>query len=266
MSLQYFRFFSRSFLYSFFGFFFITPTMVFYLSGCSSSDKKSDTPEGAFAIAQEYDKDERYEEAIRRYQEVRNKFPYSKLAIESELAIADCYYKQESFAEAEVYYKSFRDLHPKYPKLDFVIYRTAMSYFNQLPSTIDRDLSASEEALRYYSELLTVYPQSQYAPESKEKKEAVEKMLSEKEEYIADFYFKREDYKSALGRYEDLAEKFPGRGFEPKALSRAAQCWFRLGEPDNAIKLLEDVKKRFPESSDLKSAESEIRSGRTVPR
>jgi outer membrane protein assembly factor BamD len=45
------------------------------LSACSSADKKSDTPEGAYAIAQEFDKDERYDEAIKRYQDIKNKFP-----------------------------------------------------------------------------------------------------------------------------------------------------------------------------------------------
>ena len=58
-------------------------------SGCASNERNANTPEGAFAIAEEYDKSERYEESIRRYTEVKNKFPYSNFAAKAELAIAD---------------------------------------------------------------------------------------------------------------------------------------------------------------------------------
>lgn len=96
------------------------------LSGCSSSEKTASTPEGLLAIAKEYEEDDRYEEAIRRYQEVRSKFPYSPQALEAELAVADVYYKQESYPESQTAYQSFRDLHPKHPKSAYVHFRIAM--------------------------------------------------------------------------------------------------------------------------------------------
>ena len=91
--------------------------------GCSSSEKKATTPEGMLARAQEYEKDDRYEEAIRRYQEVRSKFPYSPQALEAELSVADVYYKQESYPESQTAYQTFRDLHPKHPKIAYVTFR-----------------------------------------------------------------------------------------------------------------------------------------------
>ena len=115
--------------------------------GCSSSETKIDTAEAAYKVAQQYDKDERYEEAIRRYQEVKNKYPYSKYSALSQLAIADAQHKQESFAEAQISYQSFKDLHPKHQQIDYVTFRLAMSYFSQLPETEDRDLSVAPQAL-----------------------------------------------------------------------------------------------------------------------
>ncbi|PIS11176.1 MAG: outer membrane protein assembly factor BamD [Bdellovibrio sp. CG10_big_fil_rev_8_21_14_0_10_47_8] len=221
------------------------------LTSCSSNDKKSDTAEGAFAIAQDYDKEERYEEAIKRYQEVKNKFPYSKYASMAELALADCYYKQESYAEAQVAYQSFKDLHPKHAQIDYVTYRLAMSFFNQLPSTVDRDLTLASSALIYFDEVLTQYPNSEYVKDAKEKKVATLKMLAGKEDYIAEFYFIREKYDSALNRYEELMKKYPGYGFDAKALSRAAVCAAKLGEPGKAKKLVNELEKRFPGSDEL---------------
>ncbi len=227
-------------------------------TACSSDDKKSDVAEAAFLNAQEYDKDERYEEAIKRYQEVKNKFPYSKYATMSELAIADAYYKQESFSESQVAYQAFKDLHPKHPQIDYVTFRLALSFFSQLPPTIDRDLTLAGSTILYFDEVTTQYPNSEYVKEAKEKKEATLKMLAGKEDYIGEFYFKREKYDSALSRYEGLLKRYAGLGFDAKALSRAAISASKMGEPDKAKKYLNDLQSKFPDSEELEFAKKGV--------
>ncbi|MEK2643784.1 outer membrane protein assembly factor BamD [Bdellovibrio sp. BCCA] len=235
----------------------IAAAMGVLLSGCSSIEKNSNTPEGAFAIAEEFDQGERYEEAIRRYTEVKNKFPYSNFATKAELAIADVYYKQESYAEAQVAYQMFKELHPTVPNSDYVQFRIGMSYFNQLPSSIDRDLTQANDAILNLSELIKKYPNSQYVAEAKEKRTAAIKMLAEKEEYIADFYFKRKIFDSALGRYEGLYNNYRSLGFDAKALSRAAICAQKIGDSPKAKKYTEVLAREFPGSSELKAAQKE---------
>lgn len=230
-----------------------------FLAACSSVEKNSNTPEGSFAIAEEFDKGERYEEAIRRYTEVKNKFPYSNYATKSELAIADVYYKQESYAEAQVAYQMFKDLHPTSPQADYVQFRLGMSYFMQLPATIDRDLSLANDTILNLSDLIKKYPNSQYIAEAKEKRSATIKMLAEKEEYIADFYFKREIYDSALGRYEGLYKNYSGLGFDKKSLSRIVICAKKIDDTPKAQKYLKILASDFPGTSELKDAEKEMK-------
>lgn len=232
---------------------------IWALSGCSSGDKKADTPEGAYQIAQEFDKDERYEEAIKRYQEIKNKFPYSKYATMSELAVADAYFKQESYPEAQVAYQSFKDLHPKHSKIDYVTYRLAMSFYNQLPPTTDRDLTLSQSTLLYFDEVITQFPNSEYVAEARDKKATVLKMLAEKEDYIAEFYFIREKYDSALARYEGLMRKYPGQGYDAKALSRAAVSASKNGEPDKAKRYLAELQRKFPGTDELRFAKEGVK-------
>lgn len=228
------------------------------LAACTSIEKNSNTPEGAFAIAEEYDQGERYEEAIRRYTEVKNKFPYSNLATKAELAIADVYFKQESYAEAQVSYQMFKELHPTYASADYVQFRIGMSYFNQLPSTIDRDLTLANDAILNLSDLIKKYPNSTYLSEAKEKRTAAIKMLAEKEEYIADFYFKRKVFESALSRYEGLYSNFKGLGFDAKALSRASISAKRIGDDSKAKKYESILERDFPGTKELKDAEKEL--------
>ena len=230
-----------------------------FVSGCSSIEKNSDTPEGAFAIAEDYDKGERYEEAIRRYTDVKNKYPYSNYATRAELAIADVYYKQESYSEAQVSYQMFKELHPTDAKADYVQFRIGMSFFNQLPSTIDRDLTLANEAILNLSETIKKYPNSSFVSEAKEKRSAAIKMLAEKEEYIADFYFKREIYGSALLRYESLYNNYRGLGYDAKALSRAAICAHKLGDSAKMQTYQKSLSQNHPGSPELKDLEKELR-------
>lgn len=229
------------------------------LLACSSMDKKSDTPEGAFSIAEEFDKDERYEEALRRYTEVKNKFPYSNYATKAELAIADVYFKQESYPEAQVSYQSFLELHPKHPQTDYVMFRIGLSYFNQLPSTLDRDLTVAQDVIRSFDDLMKRFPNSQYINEAAEKKLETLKMLAGKEEYIASFYFKRDMFDSALGRYENLLSKYPNLGFDEKGLYGAAVSASKIGDAFKAKKYLTELVAKYPRSTEAQRAQKEVK-------
>lgn len=247
---------------SMFSFIFICGSLLLGLNlmvGCSSDGKNADTAEGAYSIAQEFDKDERYEEAIKRYQEVRNKFPYSKFATMAELSLADVYFKQESFAEAQVAYQNFKDLHPKHAQIDYVSFRVGLSYFKQLPETTDRDLSLANNAIVAFDEVIAKFPNSTFATEAKENKTTSLKMLAEKEKYVADFYFKREKFDSALTRYEGLLASYPGVGFDAAALSKAVICAHKTGDFDKRQKYLKKLESQFPGTSELEDAQKGVR-------
>ena len=230
-----------------------------FSAGCSSSEKKATTPEGMLARAQEYENDERFEEAIRRYQEVRSKFPYSPQALESELAVADVYYKQESYPEAQTAYQSFRDLHPKHAKIAYVTYRYAMSLYMQMPETIDRDMSLAPDTILAFNEVIKKFPASEYVKESEEKKSELIRKMAEKEMYVGDFYFKRGTYDSALPRFEYVLKEYPGIGFDEKALIRAAYSAYKIGDPNKARKYISQLKENEIKEGKTKSLLKEIK-------
>ncbi len=225
--------------------------------GCASDATRAETPEGAFKIAQEFEAADRFEIALIKYSDVKNKFPYSSYAVLAELAIADVQYKRESYPEAQIAYQNFRELHPKHPKIDFVIFRIAMSYYLQLPETIDRDLSLAQDAIYSFNEVIKLYPNSEHLKDAREYREKSYVMLVEKELYVADFYYKQKKYDSSLARYESAYRKYPGFGYDPKSLLGAAR----------AAKKIEDAKKqkeysgilisKFSNSEEAKTAKSE---------
>lgn len=231
---------------------FIFSTILFILNACSSLETDSDTPEGLFKIAQEFEKADRAQVAIQKYNEVKNRFPYSSLATTAELAVADLYYKIESYAEAQVSYQNFRDLHPKHAKIDYVVFQIAMSFYQQLPETVDRDLTLANDAIYHFNELIKSYPNSEHVAKAKEMREKSFEMLADKELYIADFYFKREEYNSALIRYESSLKKYPDVTSEPRALLGAARSAGKLNESSKKEKYESELKTRFANSKEAK--------------
>ena len=61
------------------------------------------------------------------------------------------------------------------------------------------------------------------AAEAKEKKQECLKMQAQKELYIANFYYKHQQYDSALKRYETMLKTFPTVGLGAEALYGAAR-------------------------------------------
>jgi len=227
--------------------------------GCASmKSPDTSTAEGAFELGERFQKDERFEDAIVQFNQVKNKHPYSKLATEAELHIADIHFEREDFIEAQNGYQSFKELHPTHPRIDYVTFRLGLSFYNQLPSTIDRDLQLASRAILYFDEVRTSYPGSQYAGEAKEYKEKATAMLAEKENYIAHFYFIREFYGSALGRYEELLKNFPSPSFAPEALYGAAVSAYETKEFTKAKEYYDELISQYPDSAEASKVRSKI--------
>lgn len=189
------------------------------LTACSTPRPEGETEaEVLYKEAETLVDDGRYLLATEKLNTLRSKYPYSYFATHAELLLADVQFKQENYTEAAASYILFRDFHPKHERTDYVVFKIAESFYNQLPETFDRDLSAAHEAIRYYREMLRVFPKSSYSDSAQDKINRCEQMLRDKERYIADFYYKTEVYDAARFRYLDILKNFR----EPKLVTHAA--------------------------------------------
>jgi outer membrane protein assembly factor BamD len=229
------------------------------LTGCSSFlDMDTSTPEGSFKVAEKLEKDGRFEEATAQYSQVKNKFPYSKLATEAELRMADIHFKREEYIESQNAYQAFKEMHPSFPRSDYVTFRLAMSFFNQLPATIDRDLSVAERAILYFDEITQSFSRSEYAKDAAEHKRKALRMLAEKEFYVGRFYLVREHWESALNRFEGLLQKYPGMGLEPESLYGAAKSAYEMKDLGKAKTYYQRLTTEFKDSSEAEKARREL--------
>lgn len=177
--------------------------------GCSTASVDENDPVSLMKDAEEEITSDHYQIAVEKLKAIKNKFPYSKQAVEAQLRIADVYFLQESYAESAAVYESFRDLHPKHPKAGYAMFRLAKSFFNDIPSPVSRDLTPASRALEAYLDFTRRFPTAPEAVEAHKDITEIRNLLAEKELYVGDFYFKRGFYDSAKPRYKKVLELYP---------------------------------------------------------
>lgn len=187
----------------------------------------------------------RYLLAIEKLNTIRSKYPYSYYAKHAELLNADILYKQENFAEAAAAYIVFKDFHPKYEKMNYVLFKIAESFYNQMPDTFDRDLSPGFEAIRYYKDLLKRPDAGDFAKNAKEKIDYCEKMIMNKEKYIADFYYKTEVYDAAKYRYLIILKEFSDTEIRNHSMLKILESVYNLKEKSECVKYYRDFSRRI---------------------
>lgn len=228
---------------------FAAALLLLSLTRCSSAPTTVDGAELLYQEAEEAFQDERYLVALEKFREVKNRYPQSARAVDAELRVADTYYAQEAFIEAESAYEIFRELHPAHPKNDYVHFRIAMAAYEQIPANPARDLTAAHRAIDAFQVVMAKYPGTEYAKDAKRLIDEGRRRLAEHESYVADFYFRRQHYLSASYRYAALLQDFPDLGFDEEAMFRLGKCYYQTRMYASARDTLRRFATRFPQSA-----------------
>lgn len=236
----------------------VTMVLAVYALGtsCSATVIDNDSPpEAQYAEGERLLKKDRFIEAVERFRILRNRHPYSKFAALATLRIGDSHFQEEAYLEAASAYKIFRELYPKHEQSGYALFRVGESYFNMLPSTIDRDLEPAQEAIDAYTTYLKEFPSAANSKEASNRVNELRGKLAEKETYVGDFYFKREQYQAAANRYGQLLQKYPEFGKNKETLFRLAFSFEKVGDFRRADRALALLESDFPGEKGTSSVE-----------
>lgn len=159
----------------------------------------------------------RYTAASKAFQALKDRYPYSELAPEAKLRMADALYRLELYEEAYDAYDEFERLHPINPAVPYALYQKGMSYFSQIRN-VDRDQAPTRRARDEFERLLQRYPDSDYSFRARRKLRECYAYLAGQELFIADFYLKKKQYRAAKERYRYLLENYPDFGQYHRAI------------------------------------------------
>ncbi len=225
----------------------ISVLFLLFISCASEKPKGKTEAEVLFKEAKVLMEEERFLLATEKLNTLKNQYPYSFYATPAELLMADILYLQENYVESAAAYLLFRDFHPKHEKIPYVVFKIAESYYKQMPETSDRDLDSAVEAIKYFNEVLVKYPNSAYSKDSQKKVDHATSMLQEKEQYIADFYFKTEVYSAARWRYLDILASFSNKDLRSHSMQRVILSTYFLKEYKKCINYKNDYSKHLVE-------------------
>jgi outer membrane protein assembly factor BamD len=164
----------------------------------------------------------KYSAALKRFVEIKDRFPFSEVALLAELKAADANYHMGRFSEARILYEEFEANHPTNEAVPYVLFQTGMCYYEQI-GTADRDPGNAQNAVQAFERLNRSFPQAPYFVEASARIRAARDFLAQHEFSVATFYIRTEEDKQAQGRLEYLLATYPEAGVTPKAAELLAQ-------------------------------------------
>jgi outer membrane protein assembly factor BamD len=173
--------------------------------------------------------DASYERVIQEVDEYKSRYPYSQYAKEAEMLQADAYFNSRKFTEAIVAYEEFLRRNPSDEKVPFAHFRVASSYDKQAPEEEDREQYFTQKALDKYALFIENYKNSGHWNEAKERFAILKRRLADHHHFVASFYFRKEKFEAALGRYLFLEKNYPEYAeYVQVSREKAAICYQEL--------------------------------------
>ena len=186
-------------------------------------------------------------QAAKLFDEVERQHPYSTWATKAQLMAAYAHYRANQYDEAVTAADRFIDLHPANPDVPYAYYLKGLSYYERI-SNIHRDQEMTEQAKKVFEEIVTRFPNSEYARDARLKIDLANDHLAGKEMVVGRFYLTRGFYLAAINRFRTVVDRYQTTTHTPEALLRLTEAYTALGIDGEARKSASVLGYNFPDS------------------
>ncbi|QDF96147.1 outer membrane protein assembly factor BamD [Azoarcus sp. DD4] len=198
-----------------------------------------------------------YDRAIKMFEKLEARYPYGRFAQQAQIEVAYAYYKSNEPALALAAADRFIKLHPNHPNVDYVYYLKGLVNFNEdlglLAGLSNQDLSerdpkGAREAFETFRELVTRFPESRYAEDSRQRMQYLVNSLASHEVHVARYYYRRGAYIAAANRAQAAVTSYPRAPANEEALYLMVKSYEALGMKDLQSDAERVLEKNFPNS------------------
>jgi outer membrane protein assembly factor BamD len=220
-------------------------TMV---ASCASTDEEEEglpsgnrTEQAFYEAAQRQLKSSQWDLAIKNLRALEDNFPFGNYAEQAQLELIYAYYRDYENDAAISAADRFIRLHPQHRNVDYAYYMKGLASFTEgsglferfLPTDLTRrDPGSARESFAYFSQLMSRYPESRYAPDAQKRMIHLRNLLARYEVHVANYYFKRGAYLAAANRGRFVVENFQQTPAVPDALAAMVQGYHLLEMPE----------------------------------
>lgn len=187
--------------------------LLLLLGGCANLidyyflPPAEDTAQELYEAGREAMSQKQYYNAIEYFTKLKDRYPFSPYTPMGTIALGDAYFLTEDYSQAAETYKEFESVHPRNEEIPYVLYQIGVSNFKRSES-IDMPQGNLQEALQYFHLLHQTFPDTDYGKEAVEYIRRCRQRLAEHELFIADFYWRTDQYGAAWKRYMYTVENF----------------------------------------------------------
>ena len=227
--------------------------LIFLILLISCSSKEKDSPSVVLNDIQIYKsglsslENENYKKAIIEFDNLSLNHPFSSLAKKSDIMTAYSLYQNNEIKKSISKLKIFIEMNPNDEFSDYAHYLLAMCYYIQV-SNQGRDPSLSIKALNSFMLIITKYPNSKYAKDSKIKIQYIKNSLANNELDIGKFYLKKNAPASSIKRFKSILLNYQNTSSIPETLYRLTEAFLMIGLKKEAVKSDAVLKYNFPNS------------------
>lgn len=236
------------------------------LAACASQDPKDDELSEAelYRQAQSALDDKSYTTAVAKFKALESRYPFGRYAEQAQLELIYAYYKNLEPEAAKSAADRFIRLHPQHPQVDYAYYMKGLAAFEQdngllarfLPLDMSkRDPGAARDAYNEFARLTARFPNSQYAPDARQRMIFLRNRLAANEIHVGHYYLTRKAYVAAAGRGRYVVENFQETPAVADGLALMVEAYLHLGLDDLAARSLEVLRLNYPQHASLRNGE-----------
>tara|TARA_B100000575_G_C23049982_1_gene604428 strand:- start:276 stop:1115 length:840 start_codon:yes stop_codon:yes gene_type:complete len=166
--------------------------------------------------------------AAKKFLEAELLFPQSKWAPRSALMAAYSFYLQNYYAEALINLERYIKTYPTDQNIVYAHYLIAMCYYETIEDE-KRDTGPLLQARDKFSFILSEYPNTDFALDSKFKLDLIQDILASKEMYLGRHYIKKGKWVAAINRFKNILQKYDQTIFVEEALHRLVEVNYKIG-------------------------------------
>lgn len=239
------------------------------LTACASNQENDeglpagDRNEQAFyQQAQSQLKSSQWELAIKNLRALEDNFPFGNYAEQAQLELIYAYYRDYQNDAAIATADRFIRLHPQHRNVDYAYYMKGLASFTEgtglferfLPTDLTRrDPGSARESFAFFTQLISRFPDSRYAPDAQKRMTHLRNLLARYEIHVANYYFKRGAYLAAANRGRFVVENFQQTPSVPDALAVMVQAYHLLDMPELGESALVVLRTNYPQHPALEN-------------
>ncbi|GLS14447.1 MULTISPECIES: outer membrane protein assembly factor BamD [Hydrogenophaga] len=235
------------------------------LQGCSSKpvDKTAGwSPNRLYSEAKDESTAGNFEAAVTLYEKLEGRAAGTPLAQQAQLEKAYTQFRAGDKAQALATVDRFMRLHPASPALDYALYLKGLINFNDnlglfgwlsQQDLSERDQKAAKESFESFRDLVTRFPDSKYAADSRSRMTYIVNSLAQYEVHVARYYYQRGAYLAAVNRAQTALTDYTDAPALEEALFILVRSYDALG----MTQLRDDAQRvlvaNYPQSTYLSS-------------